>query len=185
MKLRARWTAALHRRCLAIAAARPPDFVVGQGPVPYLERWWLLPRNPLLNVYLHRFRRSDDDRALHDHPWPSLSVMTAGRLDEHTFAHSLRERRRRHEDAVAIWGEGTQPTLHYARRRIAAGDVRLRSARFAHRLELLSGEECWTVFITGPVLRVWGFWCEGVRWVDWRTFTDTRDGRSVTGRGCE
>lgn len=51
------------------AERRGPDFVIGGHERPYLLRWRLLPRNPVFNVYLHQFLRSDDDRALHDHPW--------------------------------------------------------------------------------------------------------------------
>ena len=47
-----------------------PDFVVGAYQ---LERWWLIPRNRFLNVYLHRFDHSDEDRALHDHMYLNLS----------------------------------------------------------------------------------------------------------------
>ena len=46
---------------------RAPDFVIGAD---YLRRWWVIPRNDSQNVYLHDIRKSDDDRALHDHPWP-------------------------------------------------------------------------------------------------------------------
>ena len=54
---------------------KPPDFVIGPADNPYLYRWFLLPRNPVANVYLHRFFRDDEDRALHDHPWPFLSIV--------------------------------------------------------------------------------------------------------------
>jgi hypothetical protein len=53
---------------------RDPDFIIGNPP--YMLRWWLLPRNPTFNVYYHRILRDDDDRALHDHPWPSFSRLS-------------------------------------------------------------------------------------------------------------
>ena len=62
---------------------RPPDFIVGSETDPYLRRWHLLPRNRLFNVYLHNFCRSDDDRALHDHPWVNMSVLLSGSYMEH------------------------------------------------------------------------------------------------------
>ncbi len=43
---------------------RKPDFtVIGQGTeeVPYLQRWWVIPRNRWFNIYLHKFQHSDDD----------------------------------------------------------------------------------------------------------------------------
>ncbi len=36
---------------------------------PYLHRWYLL-RTARVAVFVHKFVRSDEDRALHDHPWP-------------------------------------------------------------------------------------------------------------------
>lgn len=59
---------------------RQPDVVLTHpgADVPYLQRWWILPRNEHLNVYLHRFLRSDDERALHDHPWPNFSWLIEG-----------------------------------------------------------------------------------------------------------
>lgn len=39
----------------------------------YLTRWYLL-RTPLFSIMLHKFSRSDEDRALHDHPWPFLVI---------------------------------------------------------------------------------------------------------------
>lgn len=44
---------------------REPDFVIGDD---YLRRWYVVPRNPFCNVYLHHILHSDDDRALHDQP---------------------------------------------------------------------------------------------------------------------
>lgn len=133
---------------------RRPDFVVHNASGPYLSRWYLIPRNRWLNVYLHRFDGSDEDRALHDHPWASLSVMLKGELVEVT----------------------TQ-----GRRTIKAGAVRLRRANFAHRLEHL-GVTTWTLFITGPRIREWGFHCPK-GWRHWRDFTDARDSGKI-GRGC-
>ena len=40
----------------------------------------------MFNLYLHEFSRSDDDRALHDHPWLfNLSVLLSGTYVEHTI----------------------------------------------------------------------------------------------------
>src|SRR5690606_8416676 len=76
-----------YRLQLRVVLARQPDFIVGaDNPEgPYLERWYLLPRNRVLNVYLHRFLRDDDDRALHDHPWAWLSLLLQGSYVEHTI----------------------------------------------------------------------------------------------------
>jgi hypothetical protein len=49
-----------------------------------MERWHIIPRNRLFNIYLHHFLKSDYDRALHDHPWASLSIILKGEYTEHT-----------------------------------------------------------------------------------------------------
>lgn len=135
-----------------LMASRPADFVIGDD---YLRRWWVLPRNPFCNVYLHDIRRSDDDRALHDHPWPNTSVLLFGSYIEHT------------------------PQGAFTR---SAGDVVHRPADALHRLEVIPGERAISLFSTGPKVREWGFAC-GQGWVHWKDFTDEGDAGQV-GRGC-
>lgn len=67
---------------IARAQRRLPDFVIGGHANPYLLRWWLIPRNRVFNIYLHKFLRDDDDRALHDHPWFWCSIMLRGEYVE-------------------------------------------------------------------------------------------------------
>jgi hypothetical protein len=150
----------LFDRLIERAQQRGPDFIIGGHDNPYLLRWFLIPRNRFFNIYLHCFLRSDDDRALHDHPWANMSILLRGRYVEHTVAAG-----------------GIQH-----RRELAAGTVRVRlSGRFAHRVELVDGE-CWTIFITGPRYRQWGFHCPK-RWVHWKEFTNPADSGAI-GPGC-
>jgi len=130
---------------------RPPDFVIGDD---YLCRWWLIPRNRWLNIYLHHIKQSDDDRALHDHPWANVSIILKGSYREQT------------------------PSGIFFRPRWS---VIFRRATTRHRLLIKNGYTAWTLFITGPKIREWGFWCpQG--FVPWRKFTDI-DGKR-TGPGC-
>lgn len=148
-----------------IASKRPPDFEiwdseeVSQDEVPYLLRWWLLPRNPYLNFYLHCFLRSDKD-VPHDHPWWSLSYMLKGHVTE---------RRPGHEPRV-----------------LKAGNLVLRSAEFAHQIvvspEILAEGGAWTLFITGPNVRPWGFHCPK-GWKHWKDFVAAGD-KGRPGAGC-
>lgn len=150
-----------------VALTRPPDryigatYVAGHPVGTYLERWHVIPRNRFLNVYLHRFLRSDDDRALHDHPWWSCSIILSGGYFEHLADGTKRWRPR--------------------------GTVKFRGARSAHRIELPAnmpkGYQVITLFITGPKFREWGFHCPK-GWRHWREFTSGPNGDSV-GRGCD
>lgn len=156
-----------------VAARRPPDFVVGADSPDgaYLRRWWLIPRNPVFNVYLHHFLRDDDARALHDHPWHWVSFLLRGGYIEHTIAAGgIHQRTVRHPGSLRLSGPGR-----------------------AHRIELLEFDSfagarfkasCWTLFITGPRLRGWGFHCPERGWVPWQRFT--APGKpGETGPGCD
>lgn len=133
-----------------------PHFVVG-GDDPYLLRWHLIPRNPLLGIYLHKFLRDDDDRALHDHPWSSVSICLAGGYWEQT-------------DAGEKW--------------FGPGSIVRRAATYRHRIIVSkSNRSAWTLFITGPRVRTWGFWCPR-GFVPWYDFVDQTDHGNI-GRGCD
>jgi hypothetical protein len=141
-------------------ARRPPDFIIGGMVRPYLLRWWVIPRNRVYNMYLHCFKRSDDDRARHTHPWLfNISWILRGQYRE-------------------WYGDG--PNDYVDRR---AGSIKFRLGAAPHRVELTHGD-CWTLFITGPRVREWGFLC-GARFVHWKLFTGADSGRpGEIGRGC-
>lgn len=144
-------------RIIAHFSRRAPDIQIGGSDNPYMNRWYVIPRNPLFNIYLHQFIRDDEDRALHDHPWASLSWMLKGSLYEHS----------------TLFG-----------RPICQGAWTFREARFTHRLEVPNAArgKTWTLFITGPRVREWGFHCPK-GFVPWRDFTAGAQGETV-GRGC-
>lgn len=130
----------------------PPDFVIGDN---YLRRWWVVPRNRYANVYLHEILNSDDDRALHDHPWDNRTFVLEGGYIEHTAEGSFER---------------------------AAGDIIERKATDAHRLEIPQGGRAVSIFMTGPIIREWGFHCpQG--WRHWKEFVDSRD-KGQIGKGC-
>ncbi|MBA8886109.1 hypothetical protein FHW12_000300 [Dokdonella fugitiva] len=154
----------LRQNVLAMMASRAPDRIIGGDDDPYLLRWHLTERNRQGNAYAHEFRRSDDDRALHDHPWESCSIFLRGRYIEHT---------------IAAGG-----VRHQVMR--AAGDVVFRGPTDAHRIELIDGDPPpITLFLTGAVIRDWGFHCPDRGWVHWEQFMNPADGGSTIGRGCD
>lgn len=123
-----------------------------------MHRWYVIPRNRWFNIYLHKIMADDDARALHDHPWHSLSLRLKGKLIEWYFAPG-----------------------HIAAKRRYAPRLVFRRATFAHRLEVADGP-VWTLFITGPRIREWGFHCFN-GWVPWQQFVDPDD-TGQRGRGC-
>lgn len=128
----------------------------------YMLRWWKIARNAYMNCYYHLVLRSDDDRAHHDHPWWSFSIVLEGGYYEHRIlAGGIH---------VKKWyGPGSMLFRH--------------SGKVAHRLELetLTPERdgvtfrelpAKTIFVTGPVLRRWGFhdtrtWVDAYDWDDY------------------
>lgn len=150
-----------------VANARDPDQVINtHDGRPYMRRWHVTPRgNGQPATYLHHFLHSDDDRALHDHPWDSVGILLSGEYLEHQA------------DADGV------VTTH----RRPVGSVVPRAPGHTHRVELLLNPatgtplEVWTLFLVGPRVRGWGFHCpQG--WVPWREFEALGvDGRSV---GC-
>lgn len=179
MRLPKRVTDWLYNRADRLMDRRSPDVLIGGADNPYMARWYVIPRNRFLNVYLHYVMRDDDDRACHDHPWSSVSVCLMGAIREIIET--------RHEHGLA----GYHPEWIEVRRTerlIEAGDVVRRSAWLTHRLTLPGGFPAMTLFITGPRVRSWYFWCnDGRRPVHWKDFTQastTGDGTKV-GRGCE
>lgn len=150
---------------------RPHQVIYNNAnPTPYLLRWYIIPRNRWLNIYLHKFLRDDDDRALHDHPWPFWSLLfNRGYLEYTTQAPNPHVRK--------PWSLAFRPAEW--RHRVA----------LPHRFYMHEGFKCygpqpvWTLVITGPKCRTWGFWCTTygdpdhgmwsengerfVRWQDW------------------
>lgn len=127
--------------------AREPNVVLlTRDGRTYLRRWYLIPKNKWLNVYLHHFCEGDDDRAPHCHPWASVSILLKGRYWELI-----------HEPGVGntIVGRASWKPIY-------------RPAAHAHRILLDPGQTCWTLFATGPKVRKWGFYCRS----GWRAHED-------------
>ena len=108
----------------------------------YLTRWYLLRTKPLA-VFLHWFRRSDEDRVLHDHPWPFITLILWRGYFEHCRDGTIRRR----------W----PLTAHY------------RPAEWRHRVELIGGRKAVTIVIRFRERRVWGFWEKSgfIAWNKW------------------
>lgn len=189
------------RLAVPTALRRKPDQVIGDATRPYLHRWYLTPwRNAyedipeesrtrwqrfvgrLPNVYLHCIMRSDDDRALHDHPWHWASFILAGSYVEVSHAPLQVSRLSlRGADAMTVDVGTKHLTLS---RRYSAGALRFNRATFAHRLVINDSDYAWTLLFAGPRFRHWGFLCPS-GWVHWKNFTDPATKGSTVGKGCE
>lgn len=133
------------------------------GGTPYLARWYLIGNRPKVDdhgnpigvvkkdafqVLLHHFFRGDHDGELHSHPWRwAVAIVLAGGYTEE----------RRVGDSVIV-------------RRCGPGTINVIHADDYHRVDLL-GAESWSIFITGPKVADWYFWCRNrLARAPWRPF---------------
>ena len=190
------------KRPLFLRIPRKPDFIIGSPDKPYLLRWYITPWSTccrkdkhgndiewesatlwqklvrtLPNIYLHLILRNDDDRALHDHPWPSISIILQGGFWEITPDGQFWRKPGR-----AYWRKAS--ALHRLELNSSGRDVAYYSSAegcmMPDFVEFLI--PCRTLFITGFRLREWGFACPK-GWVHWRKFTATHNHGEV-GAGC-
>ena len=109
-----------------------PDEIIYSDNKEYMYRWYIKKDKNSGNIYLHSFLLSDDDRAQHDHPWPSLSFIVQGSYLDHI---------------------GNDTFLRQE------GDIVFRDDKQHHRVELIDNKPAITLFITGSKTKDWGFFC--------------------------
>lgn len=119
---------------------------------PLFTRYYLFESKPL-SVYIHCFHTSDEDRALHDHPWSFLSFLFHRGYWEWT-------------PYTTGWGEGAVVgSKPHWRPRFS---ILYRPATWAHRVEL-AAPDTWTLVFRFKRTREWGFWPSGV-WQQWQAY---------------
>lgn len=104
---------------------------LGLPECPYLIRWRLETRFGSLRV--HHWLSNDDERAFHDHPWWFLTLVVKGSYTDSS--------------------PSGDDVLHF-------GSVRYRPALHQHTV-YPGPDGAWTLMITGPQSRKWGFWPKG------------------------
>lgn len=100
----------------------------------YLSRWFL--DLWLFSIRVHCFHRSDDDRALHDHPSWFLTLILRGGYWDVT-----------HDDNGVEQREWVGP-----------GSIRFRPLSHRHTVELPEGKRCWSLVLMGRHRHRWGFY---------------------------
>lgn len=115
---------------------------LGRPECPYMQRWVF--NFGFFSIRFHRWFSSDDDRHFHDHPWWYLTLVLRGGYTD-----------------VSPAGEDVLRT----------GSIRWRSALHRHTVKVNAGG-CWTLMLTGPEVRRWGFWVNGKLKMVWRYFFD-------------
>ena len=104
---------------------------LGLPECPYVVRWRI--ETPWGSIRLHHWLSHDDDRAMHDHPWDFLTFVLRGGYTD-----------------VSLDGDQylKAPTMAYR--------------KSTHQHTVFPDEKgAWTLVITGPKIRKWGFWING------------------------
>lgn len=82
----------------------------------------------LFSIRLHHWYCGDDKRAFHDHAWDFITFVIKGSY-------------------VDVSPQGREPMPRWT--------VKYRKAEHKHTVET---DGCWTIVLTGPEKRLWGFW---------------------------
>lgn len=140
-----------HNLRRALRAALERAFVteiIGQPECPAMLRWTLADTK-LGKVMIHYFPPEVIDRDPHDHPWSFVTLVLRGEYrDESWFNPSFEARQ---ASPFHIPPEGIKLT-----ERLRAGAIRFRPADHLHIVET-DEKGCWTLVISGPLSRDWGF----------------------------
>jgi hypothetical protein len=108
---------------------------LGWPECPYNIRW--IAETPWVSARVHHWIGPDDDRAFHDHPWWFLTfVLRGGYTDRNPGGDD----------------------------HLRAPAVRFRPALHRHTV-VPDADGAWTVLLTGPIVRPWGFWKDGAKFV--------------------
>lgn len=122
---------------------------LGRPECPYMERWALVAG--LFSVRVHHFYRSDDERAFHDHPWWFVTLVVRGGYTDVSYCRVC--------DGYGVYDQwcGVCAGTGEHRDHLHVGSVRFRPALHQHTVRVDPGG-VWTVLVTGPNVRTWGFW---------------------------
>lgn len=115
---------------------------IGLDECPYMRRWVI--DFGAFAIRLRRWQASDDARAFHDHAWDFLTCV--------------------------LWGSYTDVSPDGADL-LTAGSIRFRRASHKHTVKILK-PGTWTLLLTGPVERRWGFWVKDKLWKRDRYFAN-------------
>jgi hypothetical protein len=86
----------------------------------------------LFSIRLHHWLRSDDLRHKHDHAWDFISIVLKGNIVD----------RSRKGDKKREW-------------------LSITKYEAKHQHSVVVDKPCWTLLLTGPEKRTWGYWVNG------------------------
>lgn len=141
---------------IARAKKTPYSHLQKDGSV-YMERYWLFNPYPqsapdqkkgwrrfFPSVRLHHIMRPDMDDHMHDHPWDARTIILRG------------------------WYKEVRPGVAHSFLRVVGDTATLKFGEY-HKINWVSSDGVWTLFITYKYRGTWGFLVNGVK-VKWREY---------------
>lgn len=110
---------------------------LGNPECPYVERWVIETR--WFSIRLHKWLGDDDLRNLHDHSWDYVAMVIKG-----VYTEKLDEDQ---GEGFIYWMIPWKPVYRKAERR--------------HAVHPVGPWPVWSILLTGPEKREWGFWVNG------------------------
>lgn len=121
----------------AMVASNPDQELSHPEQGIYLKRWKRLSADGS-GYYAHKLERSDAESELHDHPFDNTTIM--------------------------LKGEWLEILPDQQSRIVRPGDLIMRRAHDAHRIEITDGPTH-SLFFRGPKIREWGFIAADGTWI--------------------
>lgn len=109
---------------------------LGKTECPYVERWVIETR--WFSIRLHKWLGHDDLRNLHDHAWNYIAMVISGGYVEYLDKDQ--------KDGSIFEMRPWKPVYRDAERRHAVHPYI---------------KPTWSILVTGPETREWGFWVKG------------------------
>lgn len=146
---------------------RLPDEIVGHWSRPQTLRWVLF-RCAWFQIVLNKHVRSDVP-VLHDHEWDNATLVLRGRGREWIRVPAPLEY------APVDLAVHLRKVHSAPRRRLFPGRLIVRRADELHWIEIPKGAALWTLFITGPKVREFGYMRANGHWTRWDQSPDVDD----------
>lgn len=141
------------RRLLKRLSSLFPSTIMGDGRGDIFFTRYDLIRCRWFQLYLHEFKRSDNSRCLHDHPWWFVTWILA---DGYYEECPTRDKVTGKNGLFTTTKEWKRP-----------GSILYRRAEFTHRIALRPDTAPWSLVLVGKHSRPWGFWTP-LGWLAWK-----------------
>jgi hypothetical protein len=123
--------------------------IISKSGVKHFERWQII-QTRWFGIYFHCIYQADTDKHCHDHPWDYISIPLWGKF-------------------IELKKNNIEGKAYYSFPTICFGQIIKRKAEDFHKIHRLCSKKVYTLFLTGPRKRAWGYDVNGV-WMPWEEY---------------